>query len=145
MSDVKSIVNFDKWSVTTFLVPFLSLISSCLKVSKISESWLTFLCLVNAWWNGSIGGESVFSLQCSSLTPSLPSEIDSSSFSQGLRMGFSITLPLWRVMTGLDPYVGFRSCLHLNYIALCDFVVVEMRTYLSPENWELMWILQEYL
>jgi len=31
--------------------------------------------------------------------PSLPSEIDSSFFSQGSRIGFSITLPLWRVMT----------------------------------------------
>jgi hypothetical protein len=45
------------------------------------------------WWG------SVFSLQCSGLTPSLPLEIDSSSFSQSSSMGFSITLPLWRVMT----------------------------------------------
>jgi len=99
MSYVESIINFDKWSATTFLVPFSSSISSRLKVSKMSESWLTSLCLVMTWGNGSTGGESVFSLQCSGLTPSLPSEIDSSSFSQGLRMGFSITLPLWRVMT----------------------------------------------
>jgi len=51
--------------------------------------------------NGSAGEESVFSLECSDSTPSLPSEIDSSSFSQGSRMGFSITLPLRRVMTDL--------------------------------------------
>ena len=99
MSDVESMVNFDKWFATTFSVPFSSSISSYLKVSNISELWLTFLCLVMAWGNGSIGGESIFSLQCSSLTPSLPSEIDWSSFSQGSRMDFSITLPLWRVMT----------------------------------------------
>jgi len=51
--------------------------------------------------NESAGGESVFSLQCSDSTPSLPSKIDSSSFSQGSRMSFSITLPLRRVMTNL--------------------------------------------
>ena len=32
-----------------------------------------------------------------------------------------------------------------NYIALWDFAVVEMETYLFLENWEQMWILQEYL
>jgi hypothetical protein len=94
MSDVESIINFDKWSATTFSVPFSSSIPSCLKVSKISESWLTSLCLVIAWGNGSAGGESVSSLQCSGSTLSLPSETNSSSFSQGLRIGFSITLPL---------------------------------------------------
>ena len=33
--------------------------------------------------------------------PFLTLEIDSSSFSQGSRMSFSITLPLWRVVTNL--------------------------------------------
>jgi len=42
MSDVESIVNFDKWSATTFSVPFSSSILSCLKVSKISKSWFDF-------------------------------------------------------------------------------------------------------
>jgi hypothetical protein len=70
MLDVESIVNFDKWSATIFSVPFSSSISSCLKVLKIQESWLTSLCLVMTWGNGSIGWESVFSLQCSDLTPS---------------------------------------------------------------------------
>ena len=46
-------------------------------------------------------GESAFSLQYSYSIPSLPSEINSSSFSQGSRVGFSITLPLRRVMTDL--------------------------------------------
>ena len=46
-------------------------------------------------------GESVFSLQCLGSTLSLPSEINSSSFSQGSRIGFSITLPLRRVVTDL--------------------------------------------
>jgi len=77
------------------------LILTCLKVSKISELWLTFLCLVITWENKSAGGESVFSLQCSYSTTSLPSEINSSSFSQGSIMGFSITLPLRREMTNL--------------------------------------------
>ena len=54
-----------------------------------------------AWGNGSASGESVFSLQCSDSTPSLPSEIGSSSFSQGSRVSFSITLPLQRVMSDL--------------------------------------------
>jgi len=31
-----------------------------LKVSKISELWLTFLCLIIAWGNGSAGGEPFF-------------------------------------------------------------------------------------
>ena len=74
MWDVESIVNFDKWSATILSVPFLSSISFCFKVSKISESWLTSLCLVMSWENGSTGGESVFSVQCSGLTHSLPSE-----------------------------------------------------------------------
>jgi len=77
------------------------LILTCLKVSKISELWLTFLCLVMGWGNKSTSGESVFSLQCSDSTPSLPSEIDSSYFSQASRVSFSITLPLRRVMTDL--------------------------------------------
>jgi len=85
--------------------------------------------------NGSAGGKSFFSLQCSESTPSLPSEIDSSSFSQGSRMGFLRTLPLRRVMTDLTyPCVGFQSYLHLHCIAPLDFVVVEMETYLSLEN-----------
>jgi len=99
MSNVESIINLDKRTVSTFLVPFLSSISFYLKVSKISKSWLTSFCLVMAWGNRRTSRESVFSLNCSGLTPSLLSKIDSSSFSQGSRMSFSITLPLWRVMT----------------------------------------------
>jgi len=49
----------------------------------------------------SAGKESFVSLQCSDSTLSLPLEINSSSFSQGSRMSFSITLPLRRVMTDL--------------------------------------------
>jgi hypothetical protein len=59
------------------------LILTCLKVSKISELWLTFLCLVMAWENGNAGEKLIFSLQYSDSTSSLPSKIDSSSFSQG--------------------------------------------------------------
>jgi len=146
MSDVEYIVNFSNWSATTFSMPFSSSISSYLKVSKISESWLTFLCLVMAWRNGSASGESVFSLQCSDSTPSLPSEINSSSFSQGSRVGFPQLYHCeewW--MIWLDPCVDFRNYLQLHCIAPWDFVVVEMETYLSLENWEQMWILQEYL
>jgi hypothetical protein len=39
-----------------------------------------------AWGNGSTDRESVFSLQCSGSTISLPSEINSSSFSQGCNL-----------------------------------------------------------
>jgi len=53
------------------------------------------------WGNGNSGGESVFYLQCSGSTPSLPSKTNSSSFSQGSRIGFSITLPLRRIITDL--------------------------------------------
>jgi len=42
--------------------------------------------------DGSAGGESVFSLQCSGSTLSLPSEINSSSFLQGSRICFSNNL-----------------------------------------------------
>jgi hypothetical protein len=77
-----------------------------------------------AWGNGSAGGESVFSLQCSGLTPSLPSKINSWSFLQGSRMGFSITLPLRRVMTDWT----WSRCW------LWDFSMVEMETYLLLKN-----------
>jgi len=60
MLDVESIVNFDKWCATIFFVPFSSLISSYLKISKILESWLTSLCLVMAWENGSTGFFAMF-------------------------------------------------------------------------------------
>ena len=77
------------------------MIFTYLKVSKILEFWFTFLWLVMIWETGSIRRESVISLQYSGLTSSLPSGIDSSSLSQGLRIGFSIALPLRRVMIDL--------------------------------------------
>ena len=96
-----------------------------------------------AWGNGSIGGKSIFSLQCWGLTPSLPSEIDSSSFSQGSRIGFSITLPLWRVMTNWTwSMCWLPELLTLELYCPLGFCCGWDET---PENWEQMWILQEYL
>jgi len=97
---------------------------------------------VRSWHEGneSAGGESVFSLQCSDSTPSLPSEIDSPSFSQGSRVGFSITLPLRRVMTDLTWTMCWLPEL-LAFALYCPF-----RFYCGWDgNLPLSWKLRAYV
>jgi len=96
------------------------LIFTSLKIAKVLELWFIFLWLVMAWENKSIDRESIFSLQCSGSTSSLPLKIDSLFFLQGLRIGFSIALPLQRVITDLTwSCVSFLSCPHFSVLSFC--------------------------